>query len=103
MPQPLYPWERPSTACTGGWVAPGSVWAAGENLAPHMDSNPGPSRAKPVAILTEAPQPTEQHRSNKYYNQGTCRVTCHDCGKAYIGHTGRRYKTMYAEHIAYKD
>jgi len=30
----LYPWERPGTHCTGGWVAPGPGWTSAENLAP---------------------------------------------------------------------
>ena len=32
-PAVLYPRERPGTHCTGGWVGPGPVWTAAENLA----------------------------------------------------------------------
>ena len=34
MPRPLYPLERPSTHCIGGWVGPRTVWMGTENLAP---------------------------------------------------------------------
>jgi len=40
---PLYPQERPGTHCIGGWLAPGTIWTGEENIAPHQDSNPGPS------------------------------------------------------------
>jgi hypothetical protein len=33
-PRPLYPRERPSTHCTGGWVDPIAVWTCAKNLAP---------------------------------------------------------------------
>ena len=35
--------------------APGPVWTGAENLAPHRDSIPGPSRPWPVTIPTELP------------------------------------------------
>ena len=41
-----YPWERPGTHCTGGWVGPRVFWTGAENLAP-----PGfdPRTVQPVA------------------------------------------------------
>ena len=55
--QPLYPRERPGTHCIGGWVDP--VWTDGENLAPHWNSNPGPSSLQRVAIPSTLSRPTE--------------------------------------------
>jgi hypothetical protein len=31
-PLPLYPQERPSTHCTGGWVGPRASWTCVKNL-----------------------------------------------------------------------
>jgi len=33
-PGRLYPWERPGTHCTGGWVGPQGRSGRAENLAP---------------------------------------------------------------------
>jgi hypothetical protein len=43
MPRLLYPWERPSTHCTGGWVGPRAGLNVCEKSFPHQDSIPGPS------------------------------------------------------------
>jgi hypothetical protein len=37
-PAAFYPWKRPSTHCTGGWVDPGPFGTGAENLTPP----PGP-------------------------------------------------------------
>ena len=44
-----------------GWAS-GSVWTGAENLAPHRDSIPGPSRPLLVA------KPTELHREPPLFN-----------------------------------
>ena len=44
-----------------------------------------------------------EHKSNTFYNQGTHKITHHESGKVYIGHTWRRCKTIYAEHTASKE
>jgi hypothetical protein len=43
MPRPLYPQERSSTHCTGGWVGPRASPDVGQKSRPHRDSIPGPS------------------------------------------------------------
>jgi hypothetical protein len=43
MPRPLYPWERPSTHCTGGWVDPRASLDVCEKSHPHQDLIPAPS------------------------------------------------------------
>jgi hypothetical protein len=42
-PRPLYPWERPGTYFTGGWVGPGAGLDVCEISRPHRDSIPGPA------------------------------------------------------------
>jgi hypothetical protein len=42
-PRPLYPWNRPGTDCTGGWVVPRGGLDVCEKSRPHQDSIPGPS------------------------------------------------------------
>jgi hypothetical protein len=42
-PRPLYPRERPSTHCTGGWVGPRAGLDRCEKSRPHRDSIPGAS------------------------------------------------------------
>jgi hypothetical protein len=42
-PRPLYPRERPSTHCTGGWVGPGTVLDGYEKSRLQRNSIPGPS------------------------------------------------------------
>jgi hypothetical protein len=42
-PRPLYPRERPSTHCTGGWVGPRAGLDVCEKSHPHWDSIPEPS------------------------------------------------------------
>jgi hypothetical protein len=37
MPRPLYPWERPVTHCTGGWVGPTASLDVYEKSCPHWD------------------------------------------------------------------
>jgi len=39
-PQLLYPLERPSAHCIGGWVGPRTVWMGAENLAPSGIRSP---------------------------------------------------------------
>jgi len=56
-PAILYPQERPSTHCTGGWVGPrASLDRCGKSRS-HWDSILGPSSPQPVAIPTELPGP----------------------------------------------
>ena len=40
--QPLYPWVRHGTHCTGGWVSPKAGLDECGKFHPHRDSNPGP-------------------------------------------------------------
>jgi hypothetical protein len=42
-PWPLYPWERPSTHCTGGWVGPRAGLNRCRKSHPHRDSIHGQS------------------------------------------------------------
>jgi len=42
-PAALYPWERPGTHCTGGWVGPRAGLDRCDKSRPHRDSIPGPS------------------------------------------------------------
>jgi hypothetical protein len=42
-PRPLYPWERPGTHCTGGWVGSRAGLDVCKKYGPHRDSIPGPS------------------------------------------------------------
>jgi hypothetical protein len=42
-PRPLYPWEKPGTHCTGGWVGPRAGLDVCEKSRPHRDLIPGPS------------------------------------------------------------
>jgi hypothetical protein len=37
MPWPLYPWERPGTHCTEGWVGPRAGLDVCEKSRPHRD------------------------------------------------------------------
>jgi hypothetical protein len=39
----LYPWERPGTQCTGGWVGPRAGLDRCRKSRPHRDSIPRPS------------------------------------------------------------
>ena len=43
VPQPLYPQEKPSTHCIGGWVDPGAGLDRCGKSRLHWDSIPGPS------------------------------------------------------------
>jgi hypothetical protein len=43
MPRLLYPQERPSTHCIGGWVGPKAGLDGCGKSCPHWDSIPGPS------------------------------------------------------------
>ena len=45
-PRLLYARERPGTHCVGGWVGPGLVWTAVENLTPPEFD---PRTVQPVA------------------------------------------------------
>ena len=57
-PQPLFiPGKDPVPIVQEAGWAPGLVWTSAENLAPHRDSIPGPSRLYPVAIPTTLPGP----------------------------------------------
>jgi hypothetical protein len=55
-PAALYPWERPSTHFTGGWVGPraGLDW---QKILSPPGFDFGPSSLSSVAILTELPGP----------------------------------------------
>ena len=54
--RPLYPWERPGTHCTGGWVGPraGLDGCGKSRPPPNRDSFPGPSSQERFAIPTGA-------------------------------------------------
>jgi hypothetical protein len=39
-PRPLYPWERPGTHCTGGWVGPRAGLDVCENSRPPPGFDP---------------------------------------------------------------
>jgi hypothetical protein len=52
-PRPLYPRERPSTHCTGGWVGPRAGLDVCEISRPHRDSISGPSSPQSVSQSTE--------------------------------------------------
>ena len=41
--RPIYPWERPGTTCTGGWVDPRVGLDGCGKPRPHRDSILGPS------------------------------------------------------------
>jgi hypothetical protein len=41
-PAALYPWKRPGTHCTGGWVGPRAGLDRCGKFRPHRDSIPGP-------------------------------------------------------------
>ena len=97
------PQEKPGTHCTGSWVGPRAGLDSCGKSCSQEDLIPGPISPQPIAKQTEVPQLTEQHKSNKYYNQGIHRVKHHDSFKAYIGHTGIRCKIVYALHIRSND
>jgi len=42
-PAAVYPWERPGTPCTGGWVGPRAGLDRCGKSRPHRYSIPGPS------------------------------------------------------------
>jgi hypothetical protein len=56
-PAVLYPWERPGTHCTGGWVVLRAGLDRCGKSRPHWDSIPRPSSLKSVTIPTELPGP----------------------------------------------
>ena len=68
----LYPWERPGTHCTGGWVGPRVGLDRCRKSRTHRDSIPGPSSPQRVAIPTTLPQPiiriVGHIKSNSIYN-----------------------------------
>jgi hypothetical protein len=55
-PAALYPWERPSTHFTGGWVGP-RAGLEGRKISSPPGFDPGPSSPQLVAISTELPGP----------------------------------------------
>ena len=52
-PSPLYPQERPSTQCIGGWVGPTADLDGRGKCRPHRDSIPGPLSPQRVAIVNQ--------------------------------------------------
>jgi hypothetical protein len=42
-PAAFYPWEKPVTQCTGGWVGPGAGLDSCGESRPRRDSIPGQS------------------------------------------------------------
>jgi hypothetical protein len=63
-PRPLYPRERTSTRCIGGWVDPGPVWTGGE-------FDPRPSNP------TELSRPLNMHVDvSKFERSHECLQTC---------------------------
>ena len=58
-PAALYPRERTSTNCVGGWVGPRAGLDGCGKSRPHRDSIPGSSNPQPVAIPTELSRPTK--------------------------------------------
>jgi hypothetical protein len=57
MLQPLYPWERAGTHCTGDWVGPRAGLDGCGKSRPHRNSIPGPS-----SPYTDCPIPA--HKRN---------------------------------------
>jgi hypothetical protein len=68
-PAALYPWERPGTYCTGGWVGPRPVWTGAENLA-HTGiwSLDRPARSQSLYQLR---YPAHTKCNNFFINTGT--------------------------------
>ena len=62
-PAALYPWERPGTHFTGGWVGP-RAGLEGLKISFPPGFDPRPSRPQSVAIPTELPGP---HTSRVHY------------------------------------
>jgi hypothetical protein len=52
-PRPLYPRDRPSTNCTGGWMGSTAGLDGCGKTRPQRDLFPGPSSPQRVAIPTE--------------------------------------------------
>jgi hypothetical protein len=65
-PRSLYPWEKPGTHCTEGWVGPRHVLERCGKSRPYQDSISGPSRSQGVAI------PTDKHRNIPSTHKLTC-------------------------------
>jgi hypothetical protein len=40
----------------------------------------------------------KQHRTDIHSQSGVYKLTCPDCGKAYVGQTGRNFTTRFKEH-----
>jgi hypothetical protein len=40
----------------------------------------------------------KQHRTDTHSQPGVYKLTCPDCGKAYVGQTGRNFTTRFKEH-----
>ena len=62
-PRPLYPWERPGTHCTGGWVGPRAGLDGCGKSRLHRNSIPRPSSR--VDIPTELSRPMPNCRPTK--------------------------------------
>ena len=56
--RPLYPQERPSTHCIGGWLGPrAGLDGCRKSGPPYWDSIPAPSSPYRLAVLTELSRP----------------------------------------------
>jgi hypothetical protein len=87
-PRPLYPRERSSTHCIGGWEGPRTVLDSAENLAPT--GIPFPNHPAPSELLYRLRYPGPQHiasfkiKQDKQctHNATQARSRDHCCGKA---------------------
>jgi hypothetical protein len=65
MPRLLYPWDRPSTHCTGGWVSPRAGLDVAKNLDPTgILSTDCPARSQSLYRLSYPAPITEMSTSN---------------------------------------
>jgi len=65
-PAALYPWQRPGTRCTGGWVGP-RVGLEGRKISSQPGFDPGSSSSLSVAVPTQLPGPLTEMSSRDIY------------------------------------
>jgi hypothetical protein len=67
-PAALYPWERPGTHCTGGWVSPGAgLDRCRKSRTPHPLGF-DPRTFQPVAMPTTLPGPWDRHNFTIFFS-----------------------------------
>jgi hypothetical protein len=93
---PLYPQERPSTHCTGGWVGLRTGLDRCGKSRPHRDSITGPSSPYRITILTELSRPTQHERQVKLP------ITAHCMHSFYLGtdSKGKVWNTVVVNEIS---